>query len=195
MQLPLIRSSSESTAAVTKLAKPMLVMKRPRFSTCRSGSWPSSHESMRNLPETTPVSTPTKGSGSVRAKAPRLIWRSSPGCGGVAMCMYLLRCSGVPFSWIGERPRLLARDEVAAPPSTQASSKATSAKARFLGPSMKPPSAGSIKTWVSPASSKAVRILSFSGVQSWVLRAPLATRLATTPRATPRVDCTTICRS
>ena len=35
MQLPLMRSSPESTAAVTKLANPMFVMKRPRFSTCR----------------------------------------------------------------------------------------------------------------------------------------------------------------
>ena len=34
MQLPLMRGSSESTAAVTTLAKPMLVMKRPRLSTC-----------------------------------------------------------------------------------------------------------------------------------------------------------------
>ena len=40
MQLPLMRGSSESTAAVTKLAKPMLVMKRPRLSTCSIGSSP-----------------------------------------------------------------------------------------------------------------------------------------------------------
>ena len=37
MQVPLMRGSSDSTAAVTKLAKPMLVMKRPRFSTCEHG--------------------------------------------------------------------------------------------------------------------------------------------------------------
>src|ERR1035441_6153356 len=48
MQEPLMRSSPESTAAVTKLAKPMLVMKRPRFSTCRSGSWPSAHSDRNN---------------------------------------------------------------------------------------------------------------------------------------------------
>ena len=38
MQVPLMRGSSDSTAAVTKLANPMLVMKRPRFSTCSMGS-------------------------------------------------------------------------------------------------------------------------------------------------------------
>ena len=38
MQVPLRRGSSDSTAAVTKLAKPMLVMKRPRFSTRSMGS-------------------------------------------------------------------------------------------------------------------------------------------------------------
>ncbi len=50
MQLPLMRGSSESTAAVTTLAKPMLVMKRPRLSTCRIGSWPSFHSATRTLP-------------------------------------------------------------------------------------------------------------------------------------------------
>ena len=34
-----------------------------------------------------------------------------------------------------------------------------------------------------------------SGVHSWVLRAPAATRRATGPRATARADCTSICRS
>ncbi len=87
MQLPLMRGSAESTAAVTKLAKPMLVMKRPRFSTCSSGSCPSFHSSTRTLPESMPVSTPTYGIGSVRAKAARQGWRSSPGPGGVARCM------------------------------------------------------------------------------------------------------------
>ena len=42
--------SSESTAAVTTLAKPMFVMKRPRLSTCSSGSWPSFHSATRTLP-------------------------------------------------------------------------------------------------------------------------------------------------
>ena len=59
MQLPLIRSSSEPTAAVTKLAKSMLVMKRPRLSTCRIGSSPSFHSTTLILPDSTPVSTPT----------------------------------------------------------------------------------------------------------------------------------------
>ena len=39
-----------STAAVTKLAKPMLVMKRPRLSTCSIGSLPSFHSATRTLP-------------------------------------------------------------------------------------------------------------------------------------------------
>src|ERR1035438_4353901 len=43
MHVPLRRGSSDSTAAVTKLAKPMLVMKRPRFSTRSMGSCPSTH--------------------------------------------------------------------------------------------------------------------------------------------------------
>jgi len=47
------------TAAVTKLAKPELVMKRPRFSTCSMGSWPSLHSATRTLPPRMPVSTPT----------------------------------------------------------------------------------------------------------------------------------------
>ena len=46
---------------------------------------------------------------------------------------------------MGERARNPARLAVAAPPSTQASSKAASASARFLGPAMKPPSSGSMK--------------------------------------------------
>ena len=64
-------------------------------------------------------------------------------------------CSGVPRSWMGESARHPARLPVAAPASTQASSKATRARARFLGPSMKPPSEGSMKTPVMPDSSKA----------------------------------------
>ena len=59
MQLPLMRGSAESTAAVTKFAKPMLVMKRPRFSTCRIGSPPSGHALIDTLPLSRPVSTPT----------------------------------------------------------------------------------------------------------------------------------------
>ena len=81
MQEPLRRWSSESTAAVTTLAKPMLVMKRPRFSTWRTGSWPSFHSTTRTLPPSIPVSTPTKGMGSVSAKAARTCWRLSPGFG------------------------------------------------------------------------------------------------------------------
>ncbi len=42
-QLPLMRASSEFTAAVTKLAKAMPVMKRPRLSTWSRGSSPSFH--------------------------------------------------------------------------------------------------------------------------------------------------------
>ena len=59
MQVPLMRGSSDSTAAVTKLANPMLVMKRPRFSTCSMGSSPSFHSATRTLPPSMPVSTPT----------------------------------------------------------------------------------------------------------------------------------------
>ena len=59
MQVPLSFGSSDSTAAVTKFAKPMLVMKRPRFSTWRRGSSPSSHSATRTLPPSMPVSTPT----------------------------------------------------------------------------------------------------------------------------------------
>ena len=59
MQLPLMRGSSELTAAVTKLAKAMLVMKRPRLSTCSMGSSPSFHSATRTLPLSMPVSTPT----------------------------------------------------------------------------------------------------------------------------------------
>ena len=43
---------------------------------------------------------------------------------------------------MGESARYPARLPVAAPASTQANSKATSASARFFGPSMKPPCAG-----------------------------------------------------
>ena len=84
---------------------------------------------------------------------------------------------------------------VAAPPSTQASSKAASASARFLGPMMNPPSSGSMKAAVMPARSKASIISALPGVHSWVLRSPAATSRATVPRATPRADCTSICRS
>jgi hypothetical protein len=59
MQLPLMRSSADSTAAVTKLAKPMFVMKRPRLSTCSIGSPPSGQSVTRTLPPSRPVSTPT----------------------------------------------------------------------------------------------------------------------------------------
>ena len=75
MQLPLILGSSESTAAVTTLAKPMLVMNRPRFSTCSTGSAPSFHSATRTLPASIPVSTPTNGIGSVSAKAARTCLR------------------------------------------------------------------------------------------------------------------------
>jgi len=71
MQLPLMRGSSESTATVAKSAKAMLVMKRPRLSTCRIGSWPSCHSATRSFPLRRPVSTPTNGRGSVSTKAPR----------------------------------------------------------------------------------------------------------------------------
>ena len=82
-----MRGSSESTAAVTTLAKPMFVMKRPRFSTCRIGSWPSFHSATRTLPASMPVSTPTKGMGSVSANAARTCLRFSPGLGGAARLM------------------------------------------------------------------------------------------------------------
>lgn len=78
MQLVLMRGSPVSTAAVTKSAKAMPVMKRPRFSTCRIGSCPSFHSATRTRPESIPVSTPTKGMGSVRQKAPRHTRRLSP---------------------------------------------------------------------------------------------------------------------
>ena len=78
-----------------------------------------------------------------------------PGFGGMQRLMYAARCSGVPRSWMGESARLPARLQVAAPPSTQASSIATSARARFFGPSMKPPWPGSMKQVVIPASSNA----------------------------------------
>ena len=96
---------------------------------------------------------------------------------------------------MGARARQLAKLPVAAPASTQESSKATSARARFLGPSIKPPWAGSRKTAVIPDSSKALSRFDFSSVHSCVLRAPSATRRATGPRATPREDCTIICKS
>ena len=87
MQVPLIRASSDSTAAVTKLANPMLVMNRPRFSTRSTGSSPSFHSPTRTLPPSIPVSTPTYGSGSVRQNAPRHGWRSSPGWAGAHRLM------------------------------------------------------------------------------------------------------------
>ena len=96
---------------------------------------------------------------------------------------------------MGERARKLARLAVAAPPSTQASSKAASDSARFLGPAMNPPSSGSIKAAVMPARSKASIMLALPGVHSWVLRSPAATSCATVPRATPRADWTSICKS
>ncbi len=84
---------------------------------------------------------------------------------------------------------------IADPPSTQASSRAASANARFLGPSRNPPNSGSCKTELIPAASKASRSAAFSGVHSWVWRPPSATNRATGPRATARADCTSICRS
>jgi len=66
---------------------------------------------------------------------------------------------------------------------------------QVLGPVMKPPSSGSMKTAVSPARSKASSISLLAGVHSWVLRSPAATRRATVPRATPRADWTSICKS
>ena len=101
--------------------------------------------------------------GSVRTKAPRQ---------GLRIFTRLRRggrgsCSGVTApgcrarGW-ATRARKPARLAVAAPPSTQASSKADRARARFLGPMMKPPSSGSMKTAVRPARSKA-SIISFFG--------------------------------
>ena len=101
----------------------------------------------------------------------------------------------MPHSWIGASARKLARLAVAAPPSTHANSNAASDKARFFGPAMNPPSSGSIKAAVIPARSNASIISRFAGVHSWVLRSPAATIRATVPRATPRADCTSICRS
>ena len=54
-----MRGSPVSTAAVTKSATAMFVMKRPRFSTLSIGSCPSSHFSTLIRPHITPVSTPT----------------------------------------------------------------------------------------------------------------------------------------
>ncbi len=132
MQLPLIRSSSESTAAVTKLAKPMFVMKRPRLSTCSIGSPPSCQSTTRTLPPSRPVSTPTYGIGSVRQNAPREVWRSSPGCAGRVARHVVGACSGVPRSWIGASARWPARLQVAAPASTHASSNADERERQVL---------------------------------------------------------------
>src|ERR1035441_628733 len=85
---------------------------------------------------------------------------------------------------MGASAREPARLAVAAPPSTQASSKAASESARFLGPEMKPPSSGSMKAAVMPARSKASIMPALPGVHSWVLRSPAATNWATVPRAT-----------
>ena len=49
-----------------------------------------------------------------------------------------------------------------------------------------------MKTAVMPDSSYARRSSCFSGVHSWVLRAPPADSRATGPRATVRTDCTSI---
>ena len=72
------------TAAVTKFANAIPVMKRPRLSTCSHGSSPSFHSATRTLPLNIPVSTPTYGIGSVSANAPRHGLRFSPACGGAA---------------------------------------------------------------------------------------------------------------
>ena len=53
-----MRGSAVSTGAVTKFAKAMLVMKRPRFSTCSVGSSPSFHSAMLIFPLSMPVSYP-----------------------------------------------------------------------------------------------------------------------------------------
>ena len=173
----------------------MLVMNRPRFSTCRIGSSPFFHSAMRTLPLSNPVSTPTYGSGSVSAKAPRHGMRVSPGFAGAARLMYRSTCSGVPHSWIGANARLPARLPVAAPPSTHDNSNATSASARFFGPAMNPPCSSSMNAAVRPASSIALSSCAFCAVHSCELRAPSATMRATGPRATRRADCTSICRS
>ena len=109
--------------------------------------------------------------------------------------MYWARCSGVPRSWIGESARFPARLPVAAPPSTHESSNAASASAKFFGPSMYPPCSISTNADVIPASSNTLRSPSFASVHSCVLRPPSATTWATGPRATARVDCTSIWRS
>src|SRR5208282_2217715 len=95
---------------------------------------------------------------------------------------------------MGAKARHPARLAVAAPPSTQANSNATSASARFRGPAMNPPCSGSIKTAVMPDWSKASNISALAGVHSWVLRPPCATKRATVPRATARTDRTSIWR-
>jgi len=87
MHDPLRRGSSEATAAVTTVAKAIPVMKRPRFSMRSIGSAPSSHEATVTLPPSKPVSTPTNGIGSVRAKAARMPGRPPLTGSGAARAM------------------------------------------------------------------------------------------------------------
>jgi hypothetical protein len=77
-----------STAAVTKLAKPMLVMKRPRFSTCSIGSSPPSPFGDLHLAaQHAGLDADVGQIGSVRQNAPRQGLRSSPGCAGAHRLM------------------------------------------------------------------------------------------------------------
>ena len=141
-----------------------------------------------------PVSTPTKGIGSVRAKAARICLAISPAPSGAA-ARYMARCSGVPRSWIGARPRFppgctWPRPHPPTPTRTQSmpapGSSARRRSRRVRGPGTASP---------GPTSSKASSSAAFWLFHSCLLRPPSATSRATSPRATARTARTTCCNS
>ena len=188
MQLPLMRSSAESTAAVTKLANAMFVMKRPRLSTCSTGVLalaPLGHAHL--AAEQARLDADVRDRlGEAERAAPRapVVARARAARRGPGTSS---RCSGVPRSWMGATASTCARLQVAAPASTHASSNATSASAKFFGPRMNPPCSGSRNIAVRPASSKARSRPAFSSVHSCELRAPVGDQAGDRPaRHRPR---------
>ena len=195
MQLPLMRSSSESTAAVTTLAKPMLVMNRPRLSTCSIGSPPSFHSATRTLPANMPVSTPTNGIGSVSANAARICLRFSPGLTGAAagnVFGALLRRAALVNGREAEIARQAARGRAGVHPRQF---KRNQRQRQIFRPGDEPALFRVEKGGGDAALVEVREQAAFSGVHSCELRPPLATSRATGPRATPRAACTSMCNS
>ena len=164
MQVPLMRGSSEATAATTKLAKSMLLVKRPRFCTRSSGVSPSCHCCDTDLARQHAridagvrqrFGQTERAAGNRRVRRPTSArWPSGTSPSAASVPKAMIGCSANPR----------ATRQVAAPPSTQANSIGRQGGGQILGTGDAfHHTAGSAKIDETPASSSASSNCAFLG--------------------------------